>query len=231
MNRYFKFFVLIIVGVLFSFSGCKDNDVTGVEIFPSVCVLRVDETQQLKAVVTPSTADDKTVRWTIQTIKSKDSTDVVASISENGKVAGLAEGFATAVCITNNMFCEAKANIMVGYASAAVGVYTGSLWKGDEVISTAEKIGIVYITEYEASEYEAEIGLSFLKKGQRCLITVDYKSEKMEFSGETTVELDEVMTPVKVSGTVTLYGVGDFTILVGDDPATEYFFYGTLIER
>lgn len=227
MNLYFKIFGVVIIGVLFSFSGCRnDNYVTGVEIFPSVCVVKVSETQQLKAIVTPDNADDKTVRWVIRTIESKDSSDV-ASISENGRVTGLSEGFAAAICVTNNMFYEAKANIMVGYATAVKGMYGGSLSKDGVVINTTSKIGISYMpTEYEATEYEATFGLPFLDFIPWCPITVDYRSERMEFSGDTIVNVNEVMTPVKVSGTVTLYGMGEFEILVGDNPTTKYSFMG-----
>jgi len=229
MNRYFNIFVLIIICISFSFSGCKnDKDVTGVTITPSILVLQVEETKQLTAIVSPDNADNKSVRWTILTMEPKDVANPqdVASISENGKVTGLAEGFAKATCITNQMFYEATATIMVGYATAVVGMYNGSLSENDTVINTAAKIGIAYISEYQATEYQAAFGLSFLASGQWCPITVDYKSEEMVFSGETTINLNEVMTPVKVSGAVKLYGLGGFDILVGDDVVTKYSFYG-----
>jgi len=217
---------------LFSFSGCKnnDNEVTGVTIYPSVCVLEVGETKHLTAIVTPDNADDTSVRWDIQTVFPKDTANAqdVAKISENGKVTGIVEGLSSAICVTNNMFYQAKALVIVGYASAVVGIYTGSLSENDGEPDTNAKIGIDYIRECEATEREAEIGLSFLKVGQRCPITVDYWGEKMKFSGETTMNLDEVMTPVKVSGIVTLHGVGEFTILVGDAPVTNYSFTGIL---
>jgi len=228
MNRYFKIFVLIIIGILFSFSGCKnDKDVTGVTISPSICVLRVNETLHLTATVSPDNADNKSVSWTIQTLEPKEIINAqnVASISESGKVTGLAEGFALATCITNQMFYEATATIMVGYATAVVGMYNGSLLKNDELMNTSTKIGISYISEYAATEYEAAFGLPFLNSTTPwCPVTVDYKSEKMEFSGETTIDLDGVTTPVKVSGVVALYGLGEFEILVGSN--TKYSFSG-----
>ena len=220
----------MIIGILVSFSGCKnDNEVTGVTVLPAVCVLKVGEFQHLTAFVTPENADDKTVRWSIQTkeLIAPPDADTVASISENGKVTGLAEGFATAVCITNNMFYEATAKIIVGYAVAVKGIYNGSLSKNGDVINPATKIGIDHI-----SEYEARFGLPFLDSdNDGCPVTVERWGESMKFSGNTTINLNGSETPVEVSGTVTLLGGGDFTILVGGNPATKYSFLGTIDNR
>jgi hypothetical protein len=230
MNRTFSIFALIITGILFSFSGCKDNDVTGVTISPSICVLQVDETKQLTAIVSPNNADDKSVKWVIHTLERivnpLDTINVqdVASISENGKVKGVVEGFASVICITNNMFYEAKADIMVGYATAVDGMYSGSLSENEEIINTAFKISILRI-----SEYEAQFNMPFLTEADSikyCNVTVDYISEKMSFEGENTISIQGVMTPVKVSGIVALYGMGGFEILVGDETVTKYSFLG-----
>ena len=221
MNRYFKIFVLIITSVLFLFSGCKDKDVTGVRIIPDAYALRVGETKELIADISPDNADDKSVRWNIINLWAIDSARDVASITEYGKVTGLAEGCASVACVTNNSFCEATATIYVGYAVAVTGAYTGSLSKNEVVLNTAAKTGIEYV-----SEYGANFGLSIQNFGFSllCPITVEYKSDKMQFDGETTVDLDGTTTPVKVSGVVKLDGLADFEILVGDDT---YTFFGT----
>jgi uncharacterized protein YjdB len=209
---------LIITCILFLFSGCeKKIDVTGVTIFPEICVIKVGETQQLTAIVTPDDADDKSVKWTSQTVWMIQPAlaDAVISVSEGGKVKGLSEGCALMTCITTNMFCEAKAMVYVGYAAAVDGLYSGSLFKNDEEIKHSEKIGIV-----RTSEYEAQFGLFFLPNAPNnalCTVTVVYESEKMKFSGTTTIDLEGVTTSVKVSGAVELGGWGNFEILVGDD--------------
>jgi len=229
MNRYFNIFALIIIGILFLFSGCKDNDVTGVTIFPERCVLYVGESRELTAIVSPDNADDKSVKWAISALSPIDtslSLDVV-SISENGKVKGISEGFARIVCITNNMFCEAKANVIVGYAAAVKGNYTGSLSENGSVINTAFKIGIAYV-----SEYEAQFGLPFIN-GESCLVTVNKKDEKtMSFNGTNIIDIQGVMTSVRVTGDVSLDGIGEFEIILSTDPAvTTYSFFGIIENR
>jgi hypothetical protein len=231
MNRYCNIFVLIITGILFSFSGCKNHDVTGVTILPNICVVPVGETKQLTAIVSPDNADDKSVRWDIitleRTVNPLDTTNTqdVASISENGKVTGLAEGFASAVCITNNMFYEATANIMVGYATAVIGVYDGSLSENGDVLSTTAKIGIIHI-----SEHEARLNCYPIPKDTTyciyCDVTIEYVSERMKFSGTSIIDLQGTPTTIKTSGDVTLDGLGNFEIFVGDDPVTTYSFFG-----
>ena len=222
MNRYFSIFVLIIIGISFSFVGCNnDKEVTGVSIYPSICVLQVDETIHLNATVTPHDADNQTVRWVVNTLYSVDSISDVASISQIGKVTALAEGFASAVCITNDGFYEDKTGVMVGYATAVAGLYNGSLSENNEVINTAAKIGIVRL-----SEYEATFGLPFLNDSATCPVTVDYQSEKLQISGS----LEGDTTTVKVTGAVTLDGLGSFEIVVEDlsSNVTTYSFFGTI---
>ena len=228
MNRYFNIFLLILIGILFSFSGCdKRKDVTGVQIYPSVAVLKVGEDIRLEAIVFPEDADNKSVKWTYNTMESVDSLSDVISISENGKVQGLSEGIAKAICITNDLFYEASARIFVGYAVAVKGIYTGSLSENGTVINTTFKIGISHV-----SEYEALLGLPFISNTDACPVTVDYISEKMYFEGESTVDIQGVMTPVQVKGYVSLDGIGNFEILLGTAPTvTTYTFFGTIDNR
>ena len=215
MKRYLRFFTLIIIGILFLFSGCdKKIDVTGVKIYPSVSVIKVGETKQLTAIVTPDNADDMSVTWNIQPVWMID-TEKVNSISENGKVTGNAEGCASIICITNQLFYEDRAYVYVGYAAAVDAMYSGHLYKEDKEINTAQKIGIVRI-----SEYKAKFGLPFLSgvSPDYCEITVDTISEKMRFEGSDSISVGGVMTLIEVSGAVGLQdGRGDFKIFVGKD--------------
>jgi len=226
MNRYLKFFTLIIIGVSFAFSGCeKKVNVSKLTLIPDKCVLKVEETIQLTAIVSPDNADDKSIRWNITTLWMTDTAaaPAVASISDNGKVKGLAEGWAIATGITNNMFCEASTEVFVGYAAAVDAAYSGTLQKNKDVISTAAQIAI-----RRTSEYEAQFFLHFVEKGFFCDVSVDYISGKLEFSGETTLESEDSTIPVKVSGSVTLDGLGGFTIIAGDDT---YEFAGLKVPR
>jgi uncharacterized protein YjdB len=227
MNRYFNVFVVVVMGILFLFSGCdKTVDVTGVRISPSVCVIRVGDTKQLEAIVSPDDADDKSVSWASQTLWmiNPDTlfSDTVASVSESGRIKGIAEGCAEVMCSTTSLFFLTRATVYVGYAAAVDAVYSGSLFKNKEEIDAAAKIGI-----QGTSGNEARFGLPFLKDAVTtyCDVTVDALSEKMTFSGETTIEVEGVTTPVTVSGEVGLEdGRGEFEILVGNDT---YSFYGT----
>ena len=229
MKRYFNIFALIIMGILFSFSGCdKKKDVTGVTIIPNRCVLRVGEIKELTAIVYPDDADDKSVKWGVKALHPIDtSKGLQVATVENGKVYGNSEGFALVTCITNNMFYETSALVMVGYAVAVKGMYYGSLSKNGEVINTAATIGI-----HTPSEENALFGLPFLSTTDDCPITVSKSKEnenKMYFEGKDSISLQDVMTLVQVKGHVTLDGLGSFEILSGNDPVTTYTFSGTII--
>ena len=231
MNRYFNIFALMLIGILFLFSGCdQKKEVTGVTIVPDVCVLPVGETKRLQAIISPDNADDKSVRWTVSALYPIDTSlglDVVSV--EDGRVKGISEGFARIVCITNN-FYEAKALVMVGYTVAVKGEYTGSLSKNGAVVNTTFKIGIDHV-----SEYEALLGLPFLTEADSvkfCPVTVSIKSDHMHFEGENTISIQGVMTPVRVTGDVTLDGIGEFEIILSTDPAvTTYSFCGIIENR
>lgn len=81
------------------------SDVTGLKLEPSRKDLRVGETFQLKAVVSPSDATNKDVTWT-----TSDST--VATVDDNGKVTAVAIGEAI-ICVTtkdggSHAFCSVQ---------------------------------------------------------------------------------------------------------------------------
>ena len=227
MNRYFHLFVLIIIGVLFSFSGCKNNDVTGVTLSPDICVLRVGETIQLTATVSPNDADDKSVKWIVNTLWMIDPTtsqDVV-TVSENGKLTGHTEGAASVVCITNSLFYEATSTVIVGYAAAVDGIYHGSLSnKNGTVIQNDAVMSIRYLSEDKALwKY-----FPSFKDSIYCNVDVDYAGEKMCFEGENNIDMQGV---VKISGTVTLEGKGNFEIFIDDNTVTTYSFSGIKAPR
>jgi len=222
MNKYFNILALIVIAGLFAFSGCeKKVNVSELTIYPDICVIQVGETMQLTAIVLPDDADDKSLKWTIQTSWMIDSTaaPAVASISDNGKVTALAEGMAIATGITNNMFCEASTTVYVGYAAVVDATYTGTLTKNKTEHTTDYKVTVRRI-----SEFEARFFLHFVKQNSYCDVKVDYKSEKIKLEGDTTIELEGVLIPVKVSGTVTLDDLGGFEIKVGGNT---YEFTGT----
>ena len=70
--------------------GGKDNTVhvTGIQLNPTSTTIKEGESVTLVATVTPSNADNKTVRWS-------SSSDAVAKVDANGKVTGVKAGSAT----------------------------------------------------------------------------------------------------------------------------------------
>ena len=69
--------------------------VTGVSFNKTTLKLNPGESETLTATVTPSTAGNKSVTWT-----SNDTS--IASVDQNGKVTGVAEGTATIIAITED---------------------------------------------------------------------------------------------------------------------------------
>jgi hypothetical protein len=82
------------------------------------------------------------------------------------------------------------------------------------------------------SEYEARVYYRPTTKDSiYCDVTVDYVSKTLKFSGTTVMDLQGTPTTVKASGAVTLYGAGEFELLVGDDTVTKYYFVGIVASR
>ena len=100
-----KFFFLAIVALLlvflaFSFSGCVPPvpeviNVTGVDITEDDQSIKVGDTLQLTAVVTPEDADNKAITW------ESDNPDV-ASVDEDGLVTALSTGVANITVTTED---------------------------------------------------------------------------------------------------------------------------------
>jgi uncharacterized protein YjdB len=196
-----------------------------VKIYPSVSVLKVGETQQLTAIVSPDNADDKSVKWAITALHPIDTSkgqDVV-SISESGKVTGITEGFARIVCITNNLFLEATADVIVGYAAAVAGIYHGSLSKDGIVIDSINASMALVRTDEDKAQlyYYPAPGVTI-----SCDVEVKHESGKMMFSGTSGGVIPEEPI-VEASGAVTLDGIGEFEVVVSYDGAvTTYSFFG-----
>lgn len=104
MEQNKKFFLafglLLIFSLAFVFSGCVPPvpeviSVTGVSITEEDQSIKVDETLQLTAVVTPEDADNKAVTW------ESDNADV-AAVDENGLVTALKKGVANITVLTED---------------------------------------------------------------------------------------------------------------------------------
>jgi hypothetical protein len=120
------------------------------------------------------------------------------------------------VCITNDGFYEDKAGVMVGYATAVDGLYSGSMRKDDIMIdSIAANVALIRTSEKTAQFHYAKGGIS-------SDVAVEYLSEKLQVSGTSE--------GVEVTGTVTLDGLGSFEIVVEDlsGNITTYSFFGTI---
>ncbi|WP_066371649.1 DUF4350 domain-containing protein [Bacillus sp. FJAT-27264] len=84
----------------------KDTPVTGVTLDKATLNLKVGESDELKATVTPDTASNKTVTW------STSNADV-ATVDASGKVTAIAEGTATIKVTTEDGKFEATSEVTV----------------------------------------------------------------------------------------------------------------------
>ncbi|MDD2353549.1 MAG: Ig-like domain-containing protein [Atribacterota bacterium] len=96
----FIFGLLLMLSLVFTFSGCVPPvpeviDVTGVEIVEEDQSMKVDETLQLTAIVTPEDATNKVITW------ESDNPDV-AAVDENGLVTALKSGTANITVTTED---------------------------------------------------------------------------------------------------------------------------------
>ena len=93
-----KFFTLTTVCALFLalFSGCeKEVKVSGIIVEPKDLYLSKGDVVQLACLVTPYSADNKSVKWT-----SKD--DAIATVSQTGLVTAISEGKTKIIAATND---------------------------------------------------------------------------------------------------------------------------------
>ena len=94
--KFFSFCLLLTLGTAtVMFNSCKDDNlnnpenipVTGISLDIPTFTLTVGEDHTLKATVLPDNATDKTVTWT-------SSSDVIATVSNIGKVIAISKGTA-----------------------------------------------------------------------------------------------------------------------------------------
>lgn len=82
---------------IFVFSGCNDPDkLKGLNVYPEEGLsLKVGTSDNFLAMVDPVTASDKRVVW-------ESMNENVATVTDKGKVTGIAKGVATIACKTHN---------------------------------------------------------------------------------------------------------------------------------
>ena len=110
-----KYFNLFIIGVLFLavFSGCeKDVKVSGITVEPKELILSKGDVAQLACMITPYSADNKSVRW-----KSKDIS--VATVSETGFVTAVSDGETQIVATTDDGHFSDMVSVKVVHGSSA----------------------------------------------------------------------------------------------------------------
>ena len=112
MTKYFNLFI-ICAFFLAVFSGCeKDVKVSGITVEPKDLILHKGDVVQLACMVTPYSADNKSVKWT-----SKDVS--VATVSEIGLVTAVAEGETQIVVTTDDGHFSDVVSVMVARGSPA----------------------------------------------------------------------------------------------------------------
>lgn len=97
---FLAFGLLLILSLVFTFSGCVPPvpeviEVTGVNITEEDQSMKVDETLQLTAIITPEDATNKAITW------ESDNPDV-AAVDENGLVTALKRGIANITVTTED---------------------------------------------------------------------------------------------------------------------------------
>ena len=130
--------------------------VTGVTVSPSTATVEAKKTVQLTATVTPSNATNKKVIWST-------SNTSIATVDENGKVKGVAEGTATITATTADGEKTATCTVTVEPAGPVTGTaytLTETLTSGQDYLIANGKTGSVYIVSTEANGSRTLKGVS-----------------------------------------------------------------------
>lgn len=120
-------------------------DVTSVVLNETTVNLKVDDTKQLTATITPSNATDKTVTWS-------SSSDAIATVDANGLVTGVSTGTATITATTNNGSKTATCEFNVYQTGSITEIMTQGFLVNDGLSLDLEcdANGIPYIAYYKA---------------------------------------------------------------------------------
>ncbi|MBP5558485.1 MAG: Ig-like domain-containing protein [Bacteroidales bacterium] len=141
-------------------------EVTGVSLDKSTLSLKVGGSASLTATVSPSTAADKSVRWS-------SSRPSVASVNQSGKVTGEGAGIATITATTNDGGYTASCAVTVSEApkleAVDLGLPSGTKWATFNVgASKPEDYGDYFAwgetepkSNYSWSTYKFELGTGY----------------------------------------------------------------------
>lgn len=208
------------------FTACKDDvKVDDVTVTPTEATLKIGETLTIVPTVTPSDADDKSVKW------NSDKPEI-AEVNDNGTVTAKGEGTAIITCTTNNGGHKAITTITVipdedDYANLIKGDYLGKMImvSTDEIVADDALIGIkrskTNIVEMSMNQTLDFNGMS-IPIDIVCEAGVTLNDGKYVIHGTT-----EYMTaPVTIDGTFDDAGVAVITININMGMSIEVRFEG-----
>ena len=108
--KNYVFYTFIMVATIMIVSGCGDKDktvaVTEVKLNKSALTLQIYQKETLQATIFPDDATDQTVTWS-------SSYDAIASVTQNGEVSAIKEGFAIITVTTKDGNKKATCSVTV----------------------------------------------------------------------------------------------------------------------
>lgn len=208
------------------FTACKDDvKVDDVTVTPTEATLKIGETLTIVPTVTPSDADDKSVKW------NSDKPEI-AEVNDNGTVTAKGEGTAIITCTTNDGGHKAITTITVipdedDYAGLIKGDYLGKMImvSTDEIVADDALIGIkrskTNIVEMSMNQTLDFNGLT-IPIDIVCEAGVTLNDGKYVIHGTT----EYMMSPVTIDGTFDDAGVAVITISINMGAPIEVRFEG-----
>ena len=153
MNTHRQILMTLTAAVLIAavgiFAGCKKDEekvkATGVTVCPTAVMLNIGGSEDLYEDVTPSNADDRSVKWK--------SSDPNVAVVDDGWVTAIKMGETTITCTTNDGGFTATTTVIVksmsldDYATLVPSFYYGNMMMGGENVGTNKLITVKYHSE------------------------------------------------------------------------------------
>ena len=178
---------------------CKVTIVGGsVSLNKSEAFIQKGKTVTLKATVTPTTLEDKSVTWT-----SSDKS--IATVTSSGKVKGVKYGTATITCTSNAMGASATCKVTVGKVVISMSEFT----------IKKSRTNVLTATVYPTTLTDKSVTWKSSDKSV-ATVTSDGKVKGIA-AGTATITCTSVATGLKGTCTVTVLATTESRSAEGDD--------------